>query len=317
MIEPGLKQSLRGVTVATVMPFTTSNEIDWKSYERVLDYCARPEGIAAVFVNGHAGEGASLSSEERAEVICRTRRQIGNKALLSGVIANSVEDAVAQARSAEEAGADCAVLFPPAGLGGGAAATPRAPIAFVRAVTKQIGIPVSIFQYPLASGFGFSTETLIELAHLPGVVAIKEGSDNMQAYEENWVQVKARCPHVSMLASNFHWFLAQLAVGSDGILSGLASLTPHWLVALWRAAEANDLAAMRRESNRLRPLVRAIYGSAPMIDMHTRIKVGLQALGLIDNADPRLPLVPVADEVRKQVESAVKVSDLHADWGAQ
>lgn len=29
------------------------------------------------------------------------------------------------------------------------------------------------------------------------------------------------------------------------------------------------------------------------MDMHTRMKVGLKALGLIGNADPRPPLLPV------------------------
>src|SRR4051794_6337014 len=70
-----------GVTVATVLPFESTGSIDWSSYSRLLDYCAAPEGIIAVFVNGHAGEGATLSPAERAEVIARTRRHIGSKTL--------------------------------------------------------------------------------------------------------------------------------------------------------------------------------------------------------------------------------------------
>ena len=75
------KPDLRGVTVATVLPFKDDSSIDWDGYARVLDYCACPDGIAAVFVNGHAGEGGSLSDDERQAVIERTRRQIGSKPL--------------------------------------------------------------------------------------------------------------------------------------------------------------------------------------------------------------------------------------------
>ena len=38
-----------------------------------------------------------------------------------------------------------------------------------------------------------------------------------------------------MLPSNFDWFLPQLAVGADGVLSGLASLLPDLFIELWQA----------------------------------------------------------------------------------
>lgn len=304
--------NLRGVTVATVLPFHADGAIDWDGYARVLDYCAVPDDIAAVFVNGHAGEGGSLTPDERVEVITRTRLQIGAKPLLAGIIAHGTAEAVAEARRAEAAGADCVVLFPPAPLGGGAAATPRAPVAYARAIAEAVSVPLSLFQYPLSSGFGFSTETLVALAQLPGVIAVKEGSDDMRAYEENVRAIKAVAPHVSILPSNYNWFLAQLAVGGDGLLSGLASLTPTWLADLWRASEAQDLAAMRRASDRLYPVVRSIYAAKPVIDMHTRIKVGLVELGIIKDATPRPPLLPVLPEIHADIARTVAESGLKA-----
>ncbi len=307
-----LAKQLHTVVVATVLPFTKDGAIDWQGYSSVLDYCAKPEAIGAVFVNGHAGEGAALTPAERVEVIQRTRAKIAGKPLMSGIIAYSVPEAIEQAKQAEAAGADCAVLFPLPGLGGGATANSRAPLAYVKAVSEAITIPVSIFQYPLASGLGFTTDTLVEMARLPKVIAIKEGSDTMTAYEDNWRRVKAVRPELAFLPSNFNWFLAQLAVGGDGILSGLASLTPHWLVDLWQAAQARDLEAMRVANERLYPIVRTIYGAAPLVDMHTRIKVGLKKLGIIANASPRLPLMPVLPDVAAQVERVIETSGLSA-----
>jgi 4-hydroxy-tetrahydrodipicolinate synthase len=297
MSDPMKKLDLRGVTVATVLPFRNDLTIDWDGYARLLDYCACPDGIAAVFVNGHAGEGGSLSDEERHAVIARTRAHIGAKPLLAGIIAHSTEEAIRQARLAEAAGAVCAVLFPPAPLGGGASATPRAPVAFVQAVSEAIGIPLSIFQYPVASGFGYSPQTLAEMAAMDRVIAIKEGSDTMLAYDENRRAVKAVDPEIAFLPSNYNWFLAQLAAGGDGILSGLVSLAPHLFIELWQASVADDLKAMRAVNERLYPIVKAIYGPAPIVDMHTRMKVGLKTLGLIQNAYPRPPLLPVLPEL--------------------
>lgn len=302
------KPDLRGVTVATVLPFNDDLTIDWAGYRRTLDYCACRDDIAAVFVNGHAGEGGSLSDEERCSVIERTRAHIGAKPLLAGIIAHSTAEAIRQARLSEAAGAACAVLFPPVALGGGASATSRAPVAFVRAVSEAIDIPVSIFQYPLASGLGYSPETLAELAAIDGVIAIKEGSDTMLAYDENRRAVKSANSNVAILPSNFNWFLPQLAVGGDGILSGLVSLAPHLFAELWQASVADDLKAMRAVNERLYPIVRAIYGPAPIIDMHTRMKVGLKALGIIGNAAPRPPLLPVVPELCDAISATLSVA---------
>lgn len=305
-----LKTKLTDVVVATVLPFTETGAIDWDGYRNIVDYCTTPDGISAVFVNGHAGEGATLTREERLKVIETTRKLVGDKPLMSGVIAFGTNDAVQQARDALSAGCDIPVIFPSPSFAAGGAMTPDAPLAFVRRIAEAVDAPVSIFQYPLGSGCGYSTETLVAMSRIPNVVAIKEGSDTMMAYEDNWRQVKAASPDVAILPSNFDWFLPQLAVGADGILSGLASLTPHLLVDLWRASEARDLDAMRKASDALYPIVRNVYGKPPRMDMHTRIKVGLRHLGLIRNADPRGPLLPVSPAVQASVIRAVDEAGL-------
>ncbi|MBL8344211.1 MAG: dihydrodipicolinate synthase family protein [Rubrivivax sp.] len=304
-------RQLQGVTVATVLPFDEKLAIDWGSYERLLDYCARRPGIVAVFVNGHAGEVATLTPEEREEVIRRTRRFLGPAVpLMAGIVAYGTSEAVARAREAEKAGADVAVLFPFPQYSGGGGADPQAGMRYVEAVRAAVHIPLSIFQYPLRSGAGFSTEVLCRMAQVPGVIAIKEGSGDIAAYEDNWRALKAAAPQVAMLPSNFDWFLPQLAVGADGVLSGLASLLPDLFIELWQATADADLTALRRASDRLYPIERAIYGAAPLMDMHTRIKVALQHLGVIHHALPRPPLMPVAPELAQRLRGVVDAAGL-------
>jgi 4-hydroxy-tetrahydrodipicolinate synthase len=67
---------------------------------------------------------------------------------------------------------------------------------------------------------------------------------------------------------------------------------------------------MRQASDRLHPVVRSIYGAAPIIDMHTRIKVGLRALGIIDHAAPRLPLLPAKPHIEAAIKSTIERSGL-------
>ena len=305
------KIRLIGVVVATVMPFTKNGEIDWNSYKRLLGYCAKPQGITSVFVNGHAGEGAALAVEERLKVIEFTKKHLDKeKYLLAGVIPYSTAEAIQQAKDAKAAGADVAVLFPQPQFAAGGTLTSDAPLAYVSAVLDAVDMPVSIFQYALSSGCGYSTETMIKLAQLPGVIAIKEGSDTMTAYEDNWRKIKEVAPDVSILPSNFDWFLAQCAVGADGILSGLASLTPHFLIDLWQATQAADLPSMRVASDKLYPIVRTIYAAPPRMDMHTRIKSALKHLGIIDCAFPRPPLLAISENVSAMTGRAADLANL-------
>lgn len=304
---------LSGVTVATVLPFHDDFSIDWASYERVLAYCTRPEGIRAVFVNGHAGEGATLTDAERVEVIRRTRAFIGTDVpLLTGIIAWSTEEAIAQARLAEEAGVDAAVLFPLPQFSGGAGTDPRYALDYVDSLLAATDLPVSIFQQPVSSGYGYSSAILGELVARPRVIAVKEGSGDIGLYEDNLRRIKAVAPDCYMLPSNYHWLVAQVAIGADGILSGMASLIPDLLSDLWAAAEAGDLHTLRALNDRLHPIVRTIYGAPPLIEMHTRIKVALRHLGVIGSATPRRPLLPVPDAIAAQVGTTVDAVGLAA-----
>ena len=117
---PGMQKevaaSSRGVVVATVLPFTKDGAIDWAGYGAMLDYCAKPDGISAVFVNGHAGEGATLSAGRARgghRAHARAYRIQDRCSPASSLIPSA--EAIAQAREAQAAGADCAVLFPLAG----------------------------------------------------------------------------------------------------------------------------------------------------------------------------------------------------------
>ncbi|SDG05916.1 dihydrodipicolinate synthase family protein [Alloyangia pacifica] len=303
-------KDLRGITVATVLPFDEAGVIDWDGYSTVLDHCAKPETTDCVFVNGHAGEATALTDAEKVEVIKRTRDQIHkDQPLLAGIVPTGIPDALRQAEMLREAGADVAVIFPPEALGGGNANTSAA-VKMYELLAREIQMPLSHFQFPIASGFGLATPVLAEIAQIPEVIAIKEGSATLLAYDENRRAVKAAGPDTAILPSNFHWFFAQVALGGDGILSGLASLVPGLLADLWQASEEMDLAKMRAANDRLYPVVRAIYGPAPVVDMHTRMKDGLQMMGVIKNAAPRLPLLPQSEAVREGVRKALIAAEV-------
>ena len=62
-------------------------------------------------------------------------------------------------------------------------------------------MPVMLYQAGVASALAYRPEVLAALVQLPGVVGIKEGSWESNAYDRNRRLVKRVAPHVAMMAS--------------------------------------------------------------------------------------------------------------------
>jgi 4-hydroxy-tetrahydrodipicolinate synthase len=167
-----------------------------------------------------------------------------------------------------------------------------------------------LFQLSRASGLAFSTETLAQLCmDVPAIVAVKEGSDVPELYEDNLRALRALPRPVTLLSSSNSWLFASLVYGADGILSGLGSVAAPLLVALHEAVARGDLAAARAVNDRLVPLCRAFY-RAPYLDAHNRMKTALHLLGRLPHPDPRPPLLPVPADDTARIRAALVASGL-------
>jgi 4-hydroxy-tetrahydrodipicolinate synthase len=299
---------IAGVVPAIYTPFNSDLTIDERSLQRLADRMAATDGVGAVFCIGHAGEVASLTVPERKRVVrCVAEAIAGRVPILAGVYCDSLEESIEHARDAKEAGAAAVTVFPPNVFFGGATADSERPFRWIEAIAKRAEIPICVFQFPPGSGIGYSTDTLVRLASLPEVVAVKEGSGSPRIYEDNVAALGAVDPPVSVLSSNNEWWLADLAFGGDGILSGSGPVLAKEQVALWRAVKAGDLGAARRIQVRIRPLLRIFYKS-PDLDMHNRMKNALVMMDVIPCAAVRPPLLPLGSPELADIRAGLKAA---------
>jgi len=171
-------------------------------------------------------------------------------------------------------------------------------------VMESTELPVALYQT------NYSTETLTKLAQVPQVFAIKEGSGDPVAFERNMRSVRALGRDVAVWSTNSRWLLADLAVGADGILSGMGSITADLHVALAEAVWRSDLAAARRVNDRLFPLTQVFY--RPGNDPHSRMKYALKRIGRWQHDFVRPPLKPLDDAERARIDGALKARGLLA-----
>jgi len=306
LVPPG------GIWPATLTPFTPAGGIDDAALHAHIAEVAGTPGVHAVVVNGHAGETTSLDHSERSHVVRLAVHAADRVPVVAGVVADDTRDACKLAREASAAGASALLLFPPALFAQGAAARPEMARRFVTEVALATDLPIVLFQLSRASGLAYGTDLLRSLCEdVHRIVAVKEGSDVPEMYEDNLRALRSLSRPVSMLSSNNSWLLASLAYGADGILSGLGSVAAPLLAALHDAVSAGHLEAARQVNARLVPLCRVFY-RAPYLDIHNRMKTALKLLGRLPHAAPRPPLLPIDDAETALIRAALEDAGLLA-----
>ena len=298
-----------GILPANLLPFRADLTIDEPAYRSHIRWLADTRGVTGIVANGHAAEVASLSREERKRTLAIALDEVaGACPVIAGVYTDGTAEAVELARDAQAAGAAGILLFPPTLFMWGAQLKPDMVLRHYREVAA-VGLPIVAFEYPPASGIGYSPETLARLAEIPEVVGIKDWSNDIVAFEANVRAVRATGRPVAILSSFTMSLMASFLLGADGAISGMGSVTADLQAELFSACQKGDVDGARRINDRLEPLVRVFY-APPFVDMHNRMKEALVLLGRIPAAHVRPPLTPISTAEREAIARALSLARL-------
>jgi 4-hydroxy-tetrahydrodipicolinate synthase len=294
-----------GVLPATITPFTESGDIDVEGLQSYSEWLKSVPGITGLVVNGHAGEGTSLTQRERVEVIRRTKDAVGDDVpVIAGVGGDGSRVVAEEAVAAAEAGADALLVFPaPSWLRFGY--QPEAPHERYRTVHQASGLPTILFQFPIETHASYPLEIMLELCEIEGVVAIKEGGRNMIRWDTDVPVIRRHFPEIPILTCQDE-FLLHTMWESDGALVGYAALVPELMVELLAKAKAHDYDAAKAVYDRMAPLTKVVYHRASHIESTPAMKLGLVRRGLINSATVRPPLMPLDDLAAQEIGAALK-----------
>ncbi|RYZ09328.1 MAG: dihydrodipicolinate synthase family protein [Comamonadaceae bacterium] len=309
---PQRPNAFHGIYAATLCPLLDDGRIDEPTLARHLEAAAFVPDMLGLLINGHAGENFMLSREEKRRVVEIASEVCGRRSILvSGINAEDSFEAQRHVDDARQAGADAVLVFPPFSW----ALSQDAGMALThhRVANANAAMPLMLYQAGVNAGsMAYRPEVLAELAQLPHVVGIKEGSWEAAAYEANLRLVKRVAPQVAMMASGDEHLFTCFAVGSEGSLVSLAAVTPELVIALDRAVRARDLDEARRLNDRIYPLAKAIYGTAPGGYATARLKTCLKLLGRIPSDTMRLPMAPLSRTEVAALERALVLAGVSA-----
>ena len=300
----------QGCMPANLLPFTADLQIDEAAYREHLRWLADTQGVTGIVANGHAAEVSSLSRDERRRALAIALDEVAGKVpVIAGVYSDGTQEAIELARDARAAGVAGLLVFPPTLFMWGAQQKPDMVLRHFSVLADAVDLPLIVFEYPPASGIGYSPETLAELCKIPSVAGVKDWSNDIVAYEKNLRALRGSGRPVAMLSSFTMSLMATFFLGADGCISGMGSVAADLQAALLAAVKAGDLAVAHAINERLGPLV-AVFYAPPFVDMHNRMKEALAILGRIPAAHVRPPLTPVSEDERDRIRLALREASL-------
>jgi 4-hydroxy-tetrahydrodipicolinate synthase len=305
-----ISQRFGGLYAATICPLNADESIDEPALAEHLRSVACADGMTGLLVNGHAGENFTLSREEKRRVVEIARAECpDDTVLVCGINAESSDEAQRHVDDAEAAGADAVLIFPP--FSWGLSQDAEIALRHHRIATATSALPLFLYQAGVGAGtMAYTPHVLARLAQLPNVIGIKEGSWETSAYEAHRRLVQRVAPHVLMMASGDEHLFSCFAIGTAGSQVSLACVAPEFITGLYRAMQDGDLERARAWNERIYPLAKAVYGTAPGGHATARLKACLRLLGRIPDDRMRAPMGPLPIEEIGMLRTALQAAGL-------
>jgi 4-hydroxy-2-oxoglutarate aldolase len=265
---------LQGIFADITTPFDHKGDIYKVKVQHNVEKWNRTT-LAGYLVCGVAGEGALLSSEERAsvwEMVAKLAAE--NKLLIAACAAPGVRETVALAERAAGLGYKAAFIESPH-------RRPETALLYFRSVADQSKLPLILA--------GAEPQQLAAAAEHPNVVTVCDR------------QGRAARPGLQVLASSAAHLWSALESGASGAVLDFAAAAPYAAISIWEAHRTREQEAGAQLQNR-------ILGAAELISECYGVPGLKHAMDLnaYYGGPPRLPLVVPAARAREEIEDAFR-----------
>lgn len=286
---------LNGILPPIATPFDHNGEIYKVKVQHNVEKWNRT-GLAGYVVCGSTGESVYLTTEEKLKLWDWVAEYASSdKILMAGTGVESVRETVALTNAAAERGYKAAMVRTPFYYRN-LIARPDSQLLYFRAVADQVNIPIMIYNWPQATGVDIPVETVVALSEHPNIFAIKESSGNLEKMIQMLQLVK---PGFQVFNGSAPILAPALGIGCSGGVLAFANAAPYACVTIWEAHRMREPeAAMDWQKRILRAaqLVTVKYGVPGL-------KYAMDLNGYY-GGHPRLPLVPITPEAKKEIELA-------------
>ncbi|HBL47993.1 MAG TPA: 4-hydroxy-tetrahydrodipicolinate synthase, partial [Planctomycetaceae bacterium] len=166
-----------------------------------------------------------------------------------------------------------------------------------QAIAESVDIPIVIYNIPGRTAKNIEPETIIRLAEIPNIVAVKESTGSMDQASH----ILSACD-LAVLSGDDSLTLPLMALGGKGVVSVVGNIVPGDVKNMLNAFNAGDLALAREWHFKLFALCRNLLGLATN---PIPIKAAMQLLGR-DNGEVRLPMTQLDSSSMQVLEKTLR-----------
>ncbi len=285
---------LTGSLVAIVTPMQADGALDLPRFRSLIDWHIA-EGTDALVVVGTTGESPTVDVDEHCLLIeTAVKHSAGRVPVIAGTGANSTKEAIELTRFAKDVGANYSLSVVPyynkpsqEGL-----------YLHFKAIAEAVDLPMILYNVPGRTVADMATETTLRLAHVPGIVGIKDATGNLDRGAD---LLRRKPADFAVYSGDDGTALAYILLGASGDISVTANVAPRAMHEMCAAALAGDAKKAIALNQRLIPLHQKLFVEANPIP----VKWALARMGLIGEGI-RLPLTPLAPAFHDTVAGALR-----------
>lgn len=281
------------VATAMVTPFDHKGNIDFEKTTQLINYLIS-NGSDALVIAGTTGESPTLSTEEKLALFRHSVKVVdGRVPVVAGTGSNNTYASIELTKKAEEIGVDAIMIVAPyynkpnqEGL-----------YQHFKTIAESTELPVMLYNIPGRSVINMSVDTIVRLAELPNVVALKDASGDLDAMTAIIAQTS---DNFALYSGDDGLTLPVLAIGGTGIISVASHVIGNEMQEMVKLYESGNPKEAAKIHQRIVPVMKSLF-AAPS---PTPVKTALQLKGL-DVGSVRLPLVPLTEEERQTLVSTL------------
>jgi 4-hydroxy-tetrahydrodipicolinate synthase len=282
-----------GLIVALVTPFKNAN-IDFQALEKLIEMHIEA-GADGLLVCGSTGEGLLLSEKERDRVIAYTIKIAASRIpVFVGCSSCSTLQTIRFVLTAQHLGASGALLVTPFYI----KPSQRIITEHFKRIHNATNLPIIIYNNPDRCSVNITIDSVLELAKLERIVAIKDSDTNLSRVTSMKSNIRK---DFKLLSGDDLTLSGFLAHGGDGAISVTANVEPLLVKTLISSWKGGDIDMMQNCNRKLLPLSKALFVESNPIP----VKYALFAKGIIRN-ELRLPLLPALKSTEEKIENALR-----------
>lgn len=274
------------VSTAMVTPFDKKGHIDFPKTTQLVNYLIE-NGTDSLVVAGTTGESPALSKEEKLALFQHVVQVVNKRVpVIAGTGSNNTYESIELTKKAEQIGVDAIMVVGPYYN----KPNQEGMFQHFKAIAESTSLPVMLYNIPGRSAVNILPETIIRLAKIPNIVAVKEASGDLNAM----TKIIAETDEDFLLYSGDDSLaLPVMAIGGVGIISVASHVIGNEMQQIVQAFLNGDSVKAAKLHQQYLPIMQGLFLAPNPVPVKTALQLKGKDVGSV-----RLPLVPLSEQER-------------------